>query len=135
MIIKANPNKVLETFVNINILRVRVKGWVKREQEIWQFGQQSQQNLAEFYSLVEYGRVQQKQQIAVDYGKLRSCSSSGSDPGRTWHDLVDLVEYSRSGRLPQIAANCGLILSLYLLSWWKQVDVYKVLQVCFIISY
>ena len=29
--IKANLNKALETFININTLRVRVKGWVKRE--------------------------------------------------------------------------------------------------------
>jgi len=28
---KANLNKALETFVNINTLRVQVKGWVKRE--------------------------------------------------------------------------------------------------------
>ena len=30
---KTNPNKALETFVNTNTLRIRVKGWVKREQE------------------------------------------------------------------------------------------------------
>ena len=28
---KANPNKALETFVNTNVLCVRVEGWVKRE--------------------------------------------------------------------------------------------------------
>ena len=28
---KANPNKVLEIFININTLRVQVKSWVKRE--------------------------------------------------------------------------------------------------------
>ena len=30
-ITKANPNKALKTFVDTNTLRVRVKGWVKRE--------------------------------------------------------------------------------------------------------
>ena len=30
---KANLNKALETFVDTNTLRVRVEGWVKREQE------------------------------------------------------------------------------------------------------
>ena len=93
------------------------------------------QNFAEFYSLVKYGKVRQKQQITVDYGKLWSCSSLGSNPGRTQQDLVDLVEYSRSGRLLQITANYSLMLSLYLLSRWKQVDIYKVSQVYFIISY
>jgi len=29
--IKANLNKALETFVNINVLYMQVKGWVKRE--------------------------------------------------------------------------------------------------------
>ena len=28
---KANPNKVLETFITTNTLSVRVEGWVKRE--------------------------------------------------------------------------------------------------------
>ena len=28
---KANPNKVLEMFININTLYIQVKGWVKRE--------------------------------------------------------------------------------------------------------
>ena len=30
-ITKANPNKALETFINTNTLRIRVKGCVKRE--------------------------------------------------------------------------------------------------------
>ena len=29
--IKVNPNKALEMFIDINTLRVRVEGWVKRE--------------------------------------------------------------------------------------------------------
>ena len=58
------------------------------------------QNLAKFYSLAEYGKMQQKQQIAVDYGKLQSYGSSGSDPSRTQQDLVDQAEYSKSGKLP-----------------------------------
>ena len=29
--IKVNPNKTLEMFVDINTLRVQVEGWVKRE--------------------------------------------------------------------------------------------------------
>ena len=49
----------------------------------------------------------------------RRYSNSGNNPSRTWQDLVGLAEYGRGGRLPQIAANCGLMLSLYLLSWWK----------------
>ena len=31
MIMKANPNKVLEIFVDMNTLYIQVEGWVKRE--------------------------------------------------------------------------------------------------------
>ena len=54
---------------------------------------------------------------------------------RIW---LDLVEFSgmqwnmvENGKLPQIAVDCGnLVVGLWLLSWWKQVDVYKVLRRC-----
>ena len=32
------------------------------------------QNLAEFHGLAELGRIWQKQQIAVNYSKLQSCT-------------------------------------------------------------
>jgi hypothetical protein len=31
VMMKVNPNKALEMFININTLHIQVKGWVKRE--------------------------------------------------------------------------------------------------------
>jgi hypothetical protein len=44
--------------------------------------------------------------------------------GRIWWTWQNMVECR------QIAADCRLVVGLWLLSWWKQVDVYKVSRGC-----
>ena len=74
----------------------------------------------------------------VEQALGRSPSRTWQNLVRTWQNLVDLAEFSgmqrnivENGKLPQIAVDCGnLVLSLWLLSRWKQVDVYKVLRRC-----
>ena len=61
-----------------------------------------------------------------------------SGPSRTQQNLVDLAEYGRMRqiviRLLQIASrlpsDCHFTVGLFLLSQWKQVDMYKVLRRC-----
>ena len=71
--------------------------------------------------------------MKVRLRESKKYSNLGNSPSRTWQDLVDLVKYSRGGRLPWIIVNYNFILSLYLLSQWKIGS--RVLQMCLITLY
>ena len=111
--IKANPNKALETFVNTNTLRMQVKGQVKREQNIvraakaliWliELGRIQLIELSRIW-LAELGRIQLAELSIIQLTELGRIQLA--ELSRIW-----LVEY---GRIRQNAATWRVLAPLQL---------------------
>ena len=106
-----------------------------------QFKQQSQQNLVEFYSLAEFGRIWQNSIAQQNLVEFYSLAEFGRilQPNRVQQNLTEfhsLIEFGRIQQIWQIAVNYSKLRSY---TWSLLAELVgtgnKVLLVCFIILY